>query len=180
MQNKAEDLVYYTAQWVTGTSLSCSGTALSEAPGSDLIDRYEELCVLPRIEVASREKLGLTAHSHTKTDYVQTRTCCRQAELPMHKEPPNYAGDWEGSKADTQSKKRGSCILDAEQLPDARSPTCFSSTVVSEHLIPAPVPSIGWTPRLSQGLKFRTFYPLLHLKTSSGTPCQSDGKPTPQ
>lgn len=71
MQNKAEELVYYTAQWVTGTSLSWSGTALSEAPGSDLIDRHEELCVLPRIEVASREKSGLTACSHTKTDYLQ-------------------------------------------------------------------------------------------------------------
>lgn len=69
----------------------------------------------------------------------------------MHKEPPNYAGGWEGSKADTQSKKCGSCILDAERLPDAWSHTCSSSTVVSEHLILAPVPSIGWTLRLSQG-----------------------------
>lgn len=71
MQNKAEDLVYHTAQWVTGTSLSWSGTALSEAPGSDLIDRHEELCVLPRTEVASREKLGLTACSHTRKHYLQ-------------------------------------------------------------------------------------------------------------
>lgn len=168
--------VYYTAQWATRTSLSWSGTALSEPSGSALIDRHRELRVLPRIEVASREKSGLTVYFLMKTDYLQ-RLGSAVVPTPTRQmqEPPNYAGGWEGIKADTQYKKRGSCVLDADSslrpgLPHA-SPALWSL---------APVPSIGWPPRLSQGLKFRTFYPLLHLKASSGTPCQADRNPTPQ
>lgn len=119
MQNKAEDLVYYTAQWATRTSLSWSGTALSEPSGSALIDRHGELRVLPRIEVASREKLGLTAYFLMKTNYLQ-RLGSAIVPTPtrrMHKEPPNYADGREGIKADTQSKKRGSCVLDADSSP---------------------------------------------------------------